>query len=277
MKRIVGWLALFAGGVLIGVALLGHYTGLGDYQGAQARDWETFNSVLASELRSWPELVAEADRRTTQLGGDEDVMLALYGLVTERFTHRAARHNLFSNWLLAGIGLLHPAFAHIRDPETMIRRGQSLLCGQSSYLLLRLAREHGIRARHVGLDGHVVMEAWYEDDWHLFDPDLEIVPRDGRGEILSVEKLAQNPALLRGYYGDHQGEQASMVEILGSRENNTYMSYPPGAWFEWKNNVLYWFEKLAAYLKFILPLALVGLGLWVLRNDFRRLAVRRGG
>jgi hypothetical protein len=121
------------------------------------------------------------------------------------------------------------------------------------------------------------MEAWYEGDWHLFDPDLEVVPRNREGEILSVEELAQNPPLLREFYGDHQGEQASMVEILGSREDNTYMSYPPGAWFEWKSNVLSWFEKLAAYLKLVLPLGLLALGFWLLRSNFKRLPSRGGG
>ena len=54
-----------------------------------------------------------------------------------------------------------------------------------------------------------------------------------------------------------------MVSILGSRENNTYMSYPPGAWFEWKSNVLFWFEKLAEVLKFAIPALVVLLGGWL--------------
>lgn len=197
-------------------------------------------------------------------GARENAMVALYELVAERFTHMAARHTVFSNWILASMGKTHPAFAHIRNPATMVRRGHSLLCGQSSYVLLRLARENGIGARHVGLKGHVVMEAWYEDDWHLFDPDFEVVPRDKEGRVLSVESLAQSPDLLEEYYGGHEGDEALMVEILGSRENNTYMSYPPGAWFEWKSNVLYWFERLAEWLKFVGPVVLITLGAWLL-------------
>ena len=145
----------------------------------------------------------------------------------------------------------------------MLRRGHSLLCGQSSYVLLTLAQEHGVRVRHVGLVGHVVMEAWYDDDWHLFDPDLEVVPRDSADGVLSVETLAQSPDLLEQYYGEYDGDNASMVEIIGSREKNTYMSYPPGAWFEWKSNVLFWFEKLAEILKFVLPVIMMGLGAWL--------------
>ena len=194
-------------------------------------------------------------------------MMGFYELVTERFIHGdTAHHNLFSNWLLAKMGTIYPAFAHIRVPETMVRRGYSLLCGQSSYVLLTLARERGVRVRHVGLVGHVVMEAWYDDDWHLFDPDLEVVPTDSAGRVLSVESLAQRSDLLEQYYGVYDGENASVVEILGSRENNTYMSYPLGAWFEWKSNVLFWFEKLAAILKFVLPVFIIGFGAWLGRT-----------
>lgn len=264
-KRI-GAVLIIAGLILMGIATLGHFTALGDYQNSQAREGEAFDSELAAGLGTWSSLSNEAERRVANSGGDKRVMMALYELVAERFTHGdAAHHNLFSNWLLAGIGAVHPAFAQIRVPETMARRGHSLLCGQSSYVLLTLAQEHGIRVRHVGLFGHVVMEAWYDDDWHLFDPDLEVVPRDSNGGVLSVQKLAQSPDLLDQYYGEHDGDNASMVEILGTRKNNTYMSYPPGAWFEWKSNVLFWFEKLAEILKFILPVFIMGIGAWLAR------------
>lgn len=264
MKKALVWVTLVTGLLLLGVAIVGHYTTVGNYASADAREWEAFDSTLASNLNNWAALSTTAQRRVENTGGDEAIMLVLYELVTERFTHKAANHTIFSNWLLAGMGAIHPAFAHIRVPETMVRRGHSLLCGQSAYVLLYLALEHGIRSRHVGLKGHVVMEAWYNDDWHLFDPDLEVVPRNAAGKILSVEQLARNSELLHEYYGDYEGTNASVVEILRSRENNTYMSYPPGAWFEWKSNVLFRFENLAKYLKFVVPLFLALLGLWML-------------
>jgi hypothetical protein len=256
MKRILGWTLAVCGWLIFAVAIIGHFSSLGDYPSVAAREWERFDRSLVSECRSWAALQREAQRRVVFMnahGGAEEVMLALFGLVTERFTHHAARHTFLSNWLLATFGAVHPGFAHIRSPEIMVQRGHSLLCDQSSYLLLRLALENGIWARHVGLDGHVVMEAWYDDDWHMYDPDLEIMPRTLGGDVLSVEELARTPDLLLKYYGNF----ASMVDIVGSRKNNTYMSYPAAAWFEWKSNALYWFEKLAECLKFVLPL-LVG-------------------
>ena len=69
--------------------------------------------------------------------------------------------------------------------------------------------------------------------------DLEVVPRDADGRVLGVEELARNEALLEEYYGRH-----SAAEIVGSTEDNTYMSYPEGARFEWKSNVLAHFEGM---------------------------------
>ncbi|MEX0382535.1 hypothetical protein V6X02_04270 [Spiribacter sp. 1M153] len=111
--------------------------------------------------------------------------------------------------------------------------------------------------------------------WEAFDPDLEVMPRDDEGRVLSVESLAQSPELLEEYHGGHEEDEAWIVEIFGSRENNTYMSHQPGAWFEWKSPVLDWFERLAEWLKFVAPVVLIALGAWVLlglvRADHRRI------
>jgi hypothetical protein len=39
------------------------------------------------------------------------------------------------------------------------------------------------------------------------------------------------------------------------------MSYPVGTYFEWKSQVLRYFEKAMEVLKYLLPLLLIGLGL----------------
>ena len=66
-------------------------------------------------------------------------------------------------------------------------------------MLVTLARGYGIAARHLGLDGHVVMEAWYDGDWHMFDPTKDVVPV-ADGEVLSLEELAARPDLVRALY-----------------------------------------------------------------------------
>lgn len=254
-----GMFLVSIGGVLLLTATVGFFlTGAGNAS-TKEREWEMFDKTLAENVRSWASLRLESEKRlnsSTEMS-DQERMRILYELVAERFTHGQARHTALSNWLLWALSYIDRSLGQIRVPDTMLKRSNSLICGQSSYILLRLALEHGIRARHVGLNGHVVMEAWYGNEWHLYDPDLEVLPKDDAGHVLSVEELSRGPEWLRHYYGGHRGNEQSMVKIVGSRYDNTYMSYPPGAWFEWKSNVLFYFEKWAQWLKIAIPTLLV--------------------
>lgn len=99
----------------------------------------------------------------------------------------------------------------------------------------------------------------------MYDPDLEVVPVNENGRVLSVEELAQNKELLDKYYGPHH-----VTHIVGSRDNNTYMSYPEGALFEWKSNVLAYFEKVMEVFKFLLPFIFMMMGVYLIRYSNRR-------
>lgn len=253
------------GAVLLLVAAAGHWTTVGNYESAPPRKWERFDPTLVGTLDSFPRLMEATKNQVSSNSSEREIMDVLYNAVTERFTHKNATHNFFSNWLLYLAGTIHPALSSIYDPNLLVGKGYSLFCGQSSYVLLSLALANGIKARHVGLDGHVVMEAWYDSDWHLYDPDLEVVPLDSAGQVLSVEKLALNQELLEKYYAPH-----GAVHIVGSRENNTYMSYPEGSRFEWKTNVLVYFERVMEVLKFAFPMAFIAAGFWLANRPTRR-------
>ena len=86
------------------------------------------------KIKSKSDLIRHAQLKS----GDSPVIIMnkLYELVIRRFTHKNARHNLFSNFILYGMGKIHDAFAHIWDTEIMLSKGSALLCDQSSYLLL---------------------------------------------------------------------------------------------------------------------------------------------
>lgn len=247
---VAGMLAV--GLVLLIAAALGDWTQLGDYPSAPPRRGERFNAGLVREIRSYDDLLRKSRVDQGVNLSAEGIMNRLYGLVTERFTHREASHTFLSNWVAFGLGAIHPSLAHIWDVDLMVRKGYSLLCDQASFLLLRLAHDHGIKVRHVGLNGHVVMEAWYGGDWHLYDPDLEVVPMDSAGLILSVEGLSRDRSLLDTYYGRH-----GMVEIVGSREDDNYVSYPEGARFTWQAELLSRLETVSQGVKYFVPMVLL--------------------
>jgi hypothetical protein len=263
--RLVGWGSAILGGVLLAIACIGEWTRFGDGDSDVKRDWEQFEPALVTQVQDYASLVKAVDARmANEAGTDAAKMQVMYDLIVNRFTHDEALHTLGSNWILYLAGYVHPTFRHMWDPGQLVSQGYSLFCDQSSYLLLHLALAHGIKARHVGLQGHVVMEAWYDNDWHLYDPDLEVIPVNAEGKVLSLDALAQEPALLDRYYGPHNAQ-----DMFRNRENHLYMSTPEGARFEWKGNVLAIVEKVAEVLKFILPLALLALGLWLIRRSSR--------
>ena len=198
---------------------------------------------------------------------EQEKMLTAYDLVINRFTHTdQAKYTVFSNWVLWLMGKVSSPFSYIRDPEILVAKGHSAICSQQAYLLQILAEAIDIRTRAVGLNGHVVMEAWYENDWHLFDPDLELVPLLDNKRILSLDELARSPELIRQLYAGRGDEEYvnSIVKIIATREDNSFSSYPKLVQFEWKTMGLFHFEKISNVMKWIIPtiLLLLGLGLY---------------
>jgi len=244
-------------------SIIGSFTTIGGYKSNEPRTWERFDRSLADRTHSIDDLILEAKRRKEDFVtlSDEQKMTLLYEVVIDRFTHNGgARHTIFTNWLLFIAGKFARPLGIIWDPEIFVSKGYSLICSQSSYLLMQLALENGIRARHVGLNGHVVMEAWYNNNWHLFDPDAEVVPKDETGNILGVDELSRNIVKLKKEYPPIKGD---LVTIFFSREDNSFVSYPVGAYFEWKSQALFHFEKLAQILKYLISLLIIAIGVYL--------------
>lgn len=263
MRRGLGYGILSIGCVLTVVASLGEWSNLGDYVSTHPRSWERFDSDLVSRTPDLEGLFVAANQRTDNgLGslGAKRTMQVLFETTTDRFTHGATMHTPFSNWILWSMGKIHPAFGAIRDPGNLLKRGESALCSDSSYVLMQLAIAAGIRARHVGLNGHVVMEAWYDGDWHMYDPDFEVVPYDDSGAVLSVQALSEDEVTIRNLYaGKLAGELDAdeVIRIITSRYDNSFVSFPPGSQFEWKSQVLLRAEQVADVFKFIVPTIMI--------------------
>lgn len=267
MKKIISAAALTAGFFLLAIAILGEIPGINGYENTPPRRWERFDPELVQRTHSMKDLIAEAKHRTPDYGtmGPEHKMIALYDVVTERFTHSSgATHTLFTNWILYLAGKMHSAIHQMWQPNDWVARGHSLICSQSSFLLMQMALAEGIRARHVGLLGHVVMEAWYDDDWHLFDPDAEVIARGKNGALLGVAQLSVDPEALRAAYPRYKGP--TFESIYRARENTSFISYPIGAYFEWKSQVLSYVELGVNILQYAIPLLLIIVGLILRRK-----------
>jgi hypothetical protein len=276
MHRTAGWVLILAGAFLLAVSLVGDLTDAGRYVNLPPRSWERFDPALASRTPDLESLYLAAQARATRNLREmppREAMDLLYGVVSDRFTHGdRATYNLFSNWILWALGTVSPRHRYIQDPDALLRNGHSAMCGETSYILLRLAGMAGIPSRHVHLNGHIVMEAWYSDRWHAYDSDFEVLVRDEDGKILSVEEAAARPDLLRRAYLGH-GPSTQTESVLAIYENtgdDLYVSYPPKSFLSpvghWPGRV----EQTARLARYPVPVALLAAGALLTRPGRNR-------
>jgi hypothetical protein len=151
-------------------------------------------------------------------------MAILHDVSAERFTHgNESTYGFFGNWTLRALApLKEDGRFFINDADMVLRYGHSALCDEVAFVLAELAGRAGIPARLVQLEGHVLMEAGYDGGWHAYDPDMEVVVRDGSGPVLGVETLAREVDRVRDAYASRGGAGYGdlMAEIFASREDN---------------------------------------------------------
>ena len=252
LVKLVSIIVLAVSVVLLGVAVVGHERAL---PMGKAMDGERFAPELVASVQSMDAMRAEVVRRTSgefQNFDDRAKMDALFALVTDRFAHGENRHSFWSNWILWAAGQVVDSAGFIRNPDTLLRIGSEALCGQQSYVLMHLAKGEGIPVRHVGLNGHVVMEAWFDDAWHMYDPDYEVTAQAPGARILSVADLERDAGAVMAAYGAEHGPD--LIKLYTTAQDNSFATIPHGAYFNWKAQVLLFAEAAAEWLKIILPL-----------------------
>jgi hypothetical protein len=271
-RRAVGMVSLVLGLLLFVVTSLGEWTNLGRLAHKPPRAWEQFDETLVDRATDLTTLFAVAEERAGEqlvtLPKDQ-AMRVLFEVTIERLTHGESMHTPWSNWLLWLGGWMHPALGAVRSPDNLLAHGSSALCSESSSVLMQLALRADIPTRHVGLNGHVVMEAWYNNRWHMYDPDYEVIPNE-HGVVLDTAALTTDEATLRSFYAARLSDSAGLNRLVAyfmSGVDNSFVAYPPGSQFEWKSQVLLQLEEISEWLKFLLPLALMLCGVWsLLRN-----------
>ncbi len=267
-KYIMSLGLIFIGLALLIITSLNLIKISGKKNNAVTRPWERFDRSLSEKTYDIDALYNSAEEKAPlpfNKMTPAEVMQVLYETTANRFTHgdTPVQHTLLSNWILFGLGKLYASFAYIYNPDILLANGHSAWCSQVSYILLCLAQKAGIRAREVGLCGHVVMEAWYEGDSHMYDSDLEVVVKDIDGSVLSVEELSLNADLVRREYSKlgNAHDIENVVSIITSREDNSFASYSMSRPWLGKSHK---FEYVAQILKFIIPGVLIFLGLKML-------------
>jgi hypothetical protein len=187
------------------------------------------------------------------------------------FVEYRVRIPVWENWVLHLLGLIDPKLhAYIFwDHRRGLLRGIGE-CGHVASILVGYLREHGVDARMVSLNGHVVVTANVgEGRWHILDPDSGVIIRNSLEGALSdpsvltsayserlsqVDMTAERHASLVdeivGFYIDSEGDQ---VDPMGRLAYYSGMASSP----EWYGQR----ESLSYGLKWFVPAGLVMLGL----------------
>jgi hypothetical protein len=264
--RLAGRILLFAGAALLLAAILGNWTRLGRYRSAPPRPWERFSPELAARTPDLDALFAEAQARA---GGrlaalpPDRAMAILFDVTAERFTHGdESTYGFFGNWTLRALAPLKKGGRFfITDADMALRYGHSALCDEIAFVLMQLAGKSGIPSRLAQLGGHVIMEAGYDNGWHAYDPDMEVVVRDGAGPVLDVETLVREPERVRAAYASRGGAGYGelMAGIFASREDNRtiFLRAPGGSGSPGMRSRPGEVEWIGRYARFAIPAALI--------------------
>lgn len=80
---------------------------------------------------------------------------------------------IYENPLMWMAGKLYDPLSRTQNPHK-IAEGAQGLCSEAALVLTAIAKLHGVRARLVGLNGHVVSEIETPQGWRVADPDFGI-------------------------------------------------------------------------------------------------------
>jgi hypothetical protein len=145
---------------------------------------------------------------------------------------------------------------HFANYDRSIERGIGI-CGDASMIMSQLLDKQGIKNQLLSFPGHVVLSATMPDkNEYIFDPDF------GVALPYTVQQVNSSPKLIEPFY-----QQAGYT----TKDAQT-ISRSLGGEFERWNGVThfitkkYYFEKVAYWLKWPLPLIMIAIGIFFIRR-----------
>ncbi len=120
---------------------------------------------------------------------------------------------------------IHDESAHfgieLHDPVRWLNNYGYGLCDDAATSYMRLAKKAGLKARVWELTSHIVPEVYYDDAWHLLDPDGEVYYLDDDNQtIASIERLEQRADLIRRQPENYYDDVELMVGLYTTPDNN---------------------------------------------------------
>lgn len=175
----------------------------------------------------------------------------------ERFFHGLSNYTFTDNWLIYLLGTYSWGHFLSKVESNSILKHQEALCSQQNIVFTEILQKKGITFRTVGLGtkegpGHFLTEVWYQNDWHLYDVDLEPNWDVTNGIHFSLNKLLLTNNLIYEIY-DGKIELTRLNKIL---EHITY-----GKPNEFPAKRMLFFHKITFVIIYILPFLFLFFGI----------------
>lgn len=141
-------------------------------------------------------------------------------------------------------------FNTLKEPYLLIN-AKGGICHQNAIAIVKLAEEVGFKARTLWMEGHVVAEVYYNNAWHLFDANMDIIFKKN-GCILSYQEIVAEPDLIYRTLEKKGWDKTKITNIanmyLSTNDNYFYHLYP----FEKYVDIYYFLTRMFSYIIYLL-------------------------
>jgi len=107
------------------------------------------------------------------------------------------------------------------DPVKLINIYGYGFCDDTARALAGLWQTAGLKSRVWGLSGHVVPEVYYDNEWHMYDPDHRVFYSKQDGTVAGTEFLADHPELIENTKDPAGYNSKAMAKLYATKENNS--------------------------------------------------------
>lgn len=185
-------------------------------------------------------------------------------VIRKRFYHGYSLYGFNKNY----VGMLLskatiPGLSAIVIPDDILKYPYAA-CSQQSIILMELLRDKGYTVRKVGfsgkITGHFTFEAYYNNDWHYFDPDKEpdmaVLKAYGRPSIAFLN--ANKEVLLKAY---PQYSNEYVMDVFTNYSYGAINSFPaPRAFL---------FQKVTTFLSYTIWIFFLLAFIWT-RKQYKK-------
>lgn len=265
MKKLFVYIFFLIGFFLIGLNLFGLFISLRNEDIYNEGHNYFENDIILTEMQFWQE-IKEKDK------SDKIFSIKVNTAINDGIAHYwkeegIDKYNIripfYENYILYIAGYLIPSkFKRFEYSNTQkaIERGVGL-CSQHAILLSDILEQNGIDTKIINLPIHVVVMGQVDKKnniWWILDPDFGVIIRN------DIQDVKNDPEIIKYNYvnrGFDLLDIDALAEAYSKVENNDIYENSYG-YIGWKR---YYSEKLSYILKWIIPLFLIVISIYLRR------------